>query len=386
MACCALHRTALLCRRALLQLLFLQQAVKGSIEEFRAAPEGASAAPDGSLAPSEGSASTWQLVNGLWSLLLAFGLLLTSLLLRQARSWRFLRAPLRWVAALLLLRPPCQPASNSALSLLCSVLLSSLGRRIFNCHRPCALARSLQGVSGRLWSRPDAPGLQRPVLCGAWQRQQWRGHGRAAPRAQPQQLGGAGQLAGGSGEYRALCCLLNPADAQSCLLLAVLVHNLCTILVHNVCTILVHNPLPSSHPPSPARPPTHPPLSCPARLQDMGSVGGRWIAAAIVPAILISILFFFDHNVSAQLAQQAEFNLRKPPVYHWDFMLLGGWMGGWVGGRVGGWAGTDSQCAVCYWLGLPSLYAEQTTALCHHAMLACPPRLAACWLLLPQGS
>lgn len=34
-------------------------------------------------------------------------------------------------------------------------------------------------------------------------------------------------------------------------------------------------------------------------------MGGRWIAAAIVPALLITILFFFDHNVSAQLAQQA---------------------------------------------------------------------------------
>ena len=56
-------------------------------------------------------------------------------------------------------------------------------------------------------------------------------------------------------------------------------------------------------------------------------MGGQWIAAAIIPAILIAILFFFDHNVSAQLAQQAEFNLRKPAAYHWDFMLLGGWVG-----------------------------------------------------------
>lgn len=64
-----------------LQLLFLQQAVKGSVEEFQGAEPGAS--------------SQWQLVNGLWSLLLAFGLLLTSLLLRTARSWRFLRSPLR---------------------------------------------------------------------------------------------------------------------------------------------------------------------------------------------------------------------------------------------------------------------------------------------------
>ena len=112
------HRTALHCAAGLLQLLFLQQAIKGSVEEFRPVPEGTPAVADGTLASSEGSASTWQLVNGLWSLLLAFGLLFTSLLLRQARSWRFLRAPLRWVA---LLRPPCLAASDSALR--CPALL-----------------------------------------------------------------------------------------------------------------------------------------------------------------------------------------------------------------------------------------------------------------------
>ena len=39
-------------------------------------------------------------------------------------------------------------------------------------------------------------------------------------------------------------------------------------------------------------------------LQDMASLEGRWIAAALIPAALITVLFFFDHNVSAQLAQQ----------------------------------------------------------------------------------
>ena len=34
------------------------------------------------------------------------------------------------------------------------------------------------------------------------------------------------------------------------------------------------------------------------------------------------MLFFFDHNVSSQLAQQEQFNLKKPPAYHYDFMLL----------------------------------------------------------------
>ncbi len=50
---------------------------------------------------------------------------------------------------------------------------------------------------------------------------------------------------------------------------------------------------------------------------------GAYIAAALLPAAVIALLFFFDHSVSAQLAQQPEFNLRKPPAYHYDFLLLG---------------------------------------------------------------
>ena len=54
---------------------------------------------------------------------------------------------------------------------------------------------------------------------------------------------------------------------------------------------------------------------------DELSSGDVWIAA--IPAFVITILFFFDHNVSAQLAQVREFNLKKPHAYHWDFFLLG---------------------------------------------------------------
>jgi hypothetical protein len=35
------------------------------------------------------------------------------------------------------------------------------------------------------------------------------------------------------------------------------------------------------------------------------------------------LLFFFDHSVSSQMAQQPEFNLQKPSAYHYDFCLLG---------------------------------------------------------------
>ena len=55
----------------------------------------------------------------------------------------------------------------------------------------------------------------------------------------------------------------------------------------------------------------------------MGNVGGAYIAGALVPAAIITVLFYFDHNVSSQMAQQEDFNLRKPPAYHWDFALLG---------------------------------------------------------------
>uniref|UniRef100_A0A7I4BXC6 Bicarbonate transporter-like transmembrane domain-containing protein n=1 Tax=Physcomitrium patens TaxID=3218 RepID=A0A7I4BXC6_PHYPA len=56
---------------------------------------------------------------------------------------------------------------------------------------------------------------------------------------------------------------------------------------------------------------------------DMNDIPGVYIAAAIVPALMIVILYYFDHCVSAQLAQQPEFNLRKPFSYHYDLLLLG---------------------------------------------------------------
>tara|TARA_B110000977_G_scaffold36585_1_gene49107 strand:+ start:11109 stop:12866 length:1758 start_codon:yes stop_codon:yes gene_type:complete len=52
-------------------------------------------------------------------------------------------------------------------------------------------------------------------------------------------------------------------------------------------------------------------------------VPGAQIGVAIIPALIITVLFFFDHNVSAQLAQTEDFNLEKPPAYHYDFLLQG---------------------------------------------------------------
>ncbi|KAK4188192.1 HCO3 transporter family-domain-containing protein [Podospora australis] len=44
---------------------------------------------------------------------------------------------------------------------------------------------------------------------------------------------------------------------------------------------------------------------------------------AIPFAVLLTVLFWFDHNVSSLIAQGTEFPLRKPAGFHWDIFLLG---------------------------------------------------------------
>ncbi|KYK61465.1 hypothetical protein DCS_02607 [Drechmeria coniospora] len=51
------------------------------------------------------------------------------------------------------------------------------------------------------------------------------------------------------------------------------------------------------------------------------SVGN--VFTALPFAILLTILFWFDHNVSSLIAQGSEFPLRKPAGFHWDIFLLG---------------------------------------------------------------
>ncbi|KAK8065339.1 transporter [Apiospora hydei] len=47
------------------------------------------------------------------------------------------------------------------------------------------------------------------------------------------------------------------------------------------------------------------------------------IFIAIPFAVLLTVLFWFDHNVSSLIAQGTEFPLRKPAGFHWDTFLLG---------------------------------------------------------------
>ncbi|GMM48991.1 Bor1 protein [Pichia kluyveri] len=44
---------------------------------------------------------------------------------------------------------------------------------------------------------------------------------------------------------------------------------------------------------------------------------------AIPFAILLTILFYYDHNISSLMCQSSEFPLKKPASFHYDFFLLG---------------------------------------------------------------
>ncbi|TYH83728.1 hypothetical protein ES332_D02G151000v1 [Gossypium tomentosum] len=58
-------------------------------------------------------------------------------------------------------------------------------------------------------------------------------------------------------------------------------------------------------------------------IKEMVNVPPLYIVGAFIPATMIAVLYYFDHSVASQLAQQKEFNLKKPPSYHYDLLLLG---------------------------------------------------------------
>ncbi|XP_042061887.1 boron transporter 4-like isoform X1 [Salvia splendens] len=58
-------------------------------------------------------------------------------------------------------------------------------------------------------------------------------------------------------------------------------------------------------------------------MKDMPKVPMLYIFGASLPAIMIVGLYFFDHSVASQLAQQKEFNLKNPSAYHYDILLFG---------------------------------------------------------------
>ncbi|KAI9727642.1 MAG: hypothetical protein M1828_005870 [Chrysothrix sp. TS-e1954] len=52
-------------------------------------------------------------------------------------------------------------------------------------------------------------------------------------------------------------------------------------------------------------------------------IDAKNVGIAFPFAIVLTILFWFDHNVSSLIAQGTEFPLRKPAGFHWDIFLLG---------------------------------------------------------------
>ncbi|KAI9808754.1 MAG: hypothetical protein M1825_003906 [Sarcosagium campestre] len=58
-------------------------------------------------------------------------------------------------------------------------------------------------------------------------------------------------------------------------------------------------------------------------LVEFWTLDTEWIFVAIPFGFLLTLLFFYDHNVSSLTAQAKQFPLRKPGGFHWDFFLLG---------------------------------------------------------------
>ncbi|OJD33490.1 hco3-transporter family protein [Diplodia corticola] len=58
-------------------------------------------------------------------------------------------------------------------------------------------------------------------------------------------------------------------------------------------------------------------------LIDFWNLDAKWVFVALPFGLLLTLLFYYDHNVSSLTAQARAFPLRKPGGFHWDFFLLG---------------------------------------------------------------
>ena len=58
-------------------------------------------------------------------------------------------------------------------------------------------------------------------------------------------------------------------------------------------------------------------------VDPLQGIGLKGIFGAMIPGLMIFLLFFIDHIVSSILTQAPKFNLKKPSAYHWDFFVLG---------------------------------------------------------------
>jgi len=67
--------------------------------------------------------------------------------------------------------------------------------------------------------------------------------------------------------------------------------------------------------------PTHPDRS--AFLVEFWTLPIGWVFAALVPGLIITVLFFFDHEVSSIICTIDRYGTRKPGGFTWDIVLLG---------------------------------------------------------------
>lgn len=56
---------------------------------------------------------------------------------------------------------------------------------------------------------------------------------------------------------------------------------------------------------------------------DLSDIPIWAIFLAILPGIVITVLFFFDHNIGSIMAQNRDFGLKKSSAFHWDFAVIG---------------------------------------------------------------
>ncbi|XP_058198094.1 boron transporter 1-like [Rhododendron vialii] len=183
----------------LIAMLFMQQAITGLVDEFRI--------PERENPKLSEFLASWRFANGMFALVLSFGLLLTGLRSRKARSWRY----------------------------------------------------------GTGWLRSLIADYGVPLMVLAWTAISYIPSG-SVPKGIPRRLFSPNPWSPGAYE--------------------------------NWTVIKACN-------------------------QDMLNVPVLYILGAFIPATMIAVLYYFDHSVASQLAQQKEFNLRKPPSFHYDLLLLG---------------------------------------------------------------
>ncbi|KAE8723228.1 putative boron transporter 3 [Hibiscus syriacus] len=177
----------------LIAMLFMQQAIKGLVEEFRI--------PHNENLKSTQFLPSWRFANGMFALVLSFGLLLTALRSRKARSWRY----------------------------------------------------------GTGWLRSFIADYGVPLMVLIWTALSYIPT-RDVPKGIPRRLFSPNPWSPGAYENWTV---------------------------------------------------------------DMLNVPVVYIIGAFIPATMIAVLYYFDHSIASQLAQQKEFNLRKPSSYHYDLLLLG---------------------------------------------------------------